>query len=160
MSSVPIRFSPSELKQLAEMLSLSVSVASEGKEDLSASSSRIDEWHALHQKVMEVAYLDPALRKGIEYPDDDGTYSFTPAYEEKSFFLECLDDFRDNMFWGELVSRMADKALIEHLGQDAFDSMNEEQCRKMSEPLEQALWDECTKYGIDRFGFVLPPEES
>ena len=160
MSSIPIRFSPAELKVLAEMLSLAVSVAAEGKENLTGSSRQLDEWDALHQKVMELAYLDPELRKGIEFPDDEGGYSFTPAYDEKAFFVESLDDFRDNMFWGELVARMADKALIEHLGQDGFDSMSEAECRRISEPLEKALWEECTKHGIDRFGFVLPPEES
>lgn len=158
--SVPIRFSPRELKNLAEMLSLAFAIADEGRENLSASSRQLTEWGSLLQKVMALAYLEPDLRKGIEYPDDDGGYSFTPSFEEKAFFTECLDNFRDNMFWGELVARMADKAVVEHLGQEAFDAMSEEECRKLTEPLEHALWEECTKRGIDRFGFVLPPEES
>ena len=62
-------------------------------------------------------------------------------------------------FWADLVTRMADKAISEHLGPEYFENMPEDERRRTAEALEKSLWQECARYGIDRLGFILPPSD-
>ena len=78
---------------------------------------------------------------------------------DRAFFQDCLDEYRDNIFWADLVTRMADKAISDHLGPEYFESMPEEERRRTAEALEKSLWQECARYGIDRLGFILPPSD-
>ncbi|MEG0837259.1 MAG: hypothetical protein RR250_01530 [Akkermansia sp.] len=156
----PILFSRDEIKMLAEMTTLALAIAVDGHEDDANITKSLTDWENLQQKIMTQAYKDPSLKKSIEQLSDPIGYAFTQKYVDDAFYAENLVEFRESMFWSELVSRMADKAIIDHLGQEQFEAMSEEECRHMSEPVEQALWEECTHHGLDRFGFVLPPLET
>ena len=92
------------------------------------------------------------LKGRIAYADELGGYAFTREYEESAFFQDCLDEYRDNSFWADLVTRMADKAISEHLGPEYFENMPEDERRRTAEALEKSLWQECARYGIDRLG--------
>ena len=95
---------------------------------------------------MEELSATPKLKGRIAYADDLGGYAFTREYEENAFFQDCLDEYRDNIFWADLVTRMADKAISEHLGPEYFESMPEEERRRTAEALEKSLWQECASW--------------
>lgn len=155
---VTLKLSDEDALNLAEMLSLSALIASHNQQDMA--ESRLMEWGILIARLMKELSPSPKLKGKMEYDDELNVYTLTPAYEENAFFHDCLDEYQDQMFWSELVTRMADKAISEHLSPEYFDNMSEDERRKVSETLEKSLWQECTKYGIDRMGFILPPEDA
>lgn len=152
-----LKFSDDEARDLAEMLSMAATVAAANQQD--GTEARLAAWGKLVSRLMEELSSTPRLKGSIAYADDLGGYAFTREYEENAFFQDCLDEYRDNIFWADLVTRMADKAISEHLGPEYFENMAEEERRQTAEALEKSLWQECARYGIDRLGFILPPTD-
>lgn len=154
---VTLRLSDDEARDLAEMLSTAVTVAVANQQD--GAESRLAAWGKLISRLMEELSSSSKLKGKVAYAEELGGYAFTREYEENAFFQDCLDEYRDNIFWADLVTRMADKAVSEHLGPEYFENMSEEERRHTAEALEKSLWQECSKYGIDRLGFILPPSD-
>lgn len=154
---VNLRLSDDEARDLAEMLSTAAIVAASNQQD--GAEARLMAWGKLISRLMEELSSTSRLKGGIAYAEDLGGYAFTREYEENAFFQDCLDEYRDNIFWADLVTRMADKAISEHLGPEYFENMSEEERRHTAEALEKSLWKECSKYGMDRLGFILPPSD-
>lgn len=152
-----LRFSDDEARDLAEMLSMAAAVAAANQQD--GAEARLAAWGKLISRLMGELSSMPKLKGRIAYADDMGGYAFTREYEENAFYQDCLDEYRDNIFWADLVTRMADKAISEHLGPEYFENMPEEERRQTAEALEKSLWQECARYGIDRLGFILPPTD-
>lgn len=152
-----LKFSDDEARDLAEMLSMAATVAAANQQD--GAEAHLAAWGKLVSRLMEELSSTPRLKGSIAYADDLGGYAFTREYEENAFFQDCLDEYRDNIFWADLVTRMADKAISEHLGPEYFENMAEEERRQTAEALEKSLWQECARYGIDRLGFILPPTD-
>lgn len=55
-------------------------------------------------RLMEELSATPKQKGRIAYADDLGGYAFTREYEENAFFQDCLDEYRDNIFWADLVT--------------------------------------------------------
>lgn len=154
---VSLKLSDDEARDLAEMLSTAAVVAAANQQD--GAERRLVGWGKLISRLMEELADTPKLKGRIAYAEDLGAYAFTREYEENAFYQDCLDEYRDNIFWADLVTRMADKAISEHLGPEYFENMPEEERRRTAEALEKSLWQECARYGIDRLGFILPPSD-
>lgn len=154
---VTLKLSDDEARDVAEMLSLAAVIASANQQE--GAEPRLTAWGRLLARLMEELSASPKLKGRIAYAEEVGGFAFTREYEEKAFFQDCLDEYRDSMFWGDLVTRLADKAISEHMGAEYFENMTEEERRHTGEALEKALWQECSKYGIDRLGFILPPSD-
>lgn len=131
---VTLKLSDDEARDLAEMLSTAATVAASNQQD--GAEGRLVAWGKLVSRLMEELSATPKLKGRIAYADDLGGYAFTREYEENAFFQDCLDEYRDNIFWADLVTRMADKAISEHLGPEYFESMPEEERRRTAEALE------------------------
>lgn len=154
---VTLKLSDEEARHLAEMLSTAASVAAANQQD--GAEGGLVAWGKLISRLMKDLSETPRLKGHIAYAEDLGAYAFTREYEENAFYQDCLDEYRDNIFWADLVTRMADKAISEHLGPEYFENMSEEERRHTAEALEKSLWQECARYGIDRLGFILPPSD-
>ena len=154
---VTLKLSDEEARDLAEMLSTAATVAASNQQD--GAEARLAAWGNLVSRLMKELSVTSKLKGRIAYADELGGYAFTREYEESAFFQDCLDEYRDNSFWADLVTRMADKAISEHLGPEYFENMSEEERRRTAEALENSLWQECARYGIDRLGFILPPSD-
>ena len=154
---VTLKLSDEEARDLAEMLSTAATVAASNQQD--GAEARLAAWGNLVSRLMKELSVTPKLKGRIAYAEDLGGYAFTREYEENAFFQDCLDEYRDHSFWADLVTRMADKAISEHLGAEYFENMPEEERRRTAEALEKSLWQECARYGIDRLGFILPPSD-
>lgn len=155
--SMQFPFTSKELKDLLEMTSLAVTMASV---DMQEVDERYTRWKELHNKLFSLALDDKSLAGLIDYPNETGEGAFKPDYIEKSYYMEKLNDYSEHVFWSDLVTRLADKALEEHLGTEEFEEMTEEERRAMAEPMEKSLWNECSTYGIDRLGFIMPPTDA
>lgn len=142
-----------ESRELLEMISLALTIASSDTDD---SDFRLKNWEALAGKIFNMGDKEPKLSGSLTNSNPHGVVSFQPDYIEKSYFMQKINDFSEQIFWSDLILRMADKALEEHLGTAEFDTLGEEEKRKMTETLEKSLWKECSTHGIDRLGFIIP----
>lgn len=146
-----------ELKDLVEMVSLALSVAGTETDEHDA---HFKAWEQVYAKVLSLASRDPSLGSMFDHSGGHKLPSLTPDYLDKAYFTKKLDDYSEHVFWSDLVIRLADKALEEHLGNEEFERLSEEERRSMTEALEKSLWKECTSYGMDRLGFILPPSDA
>lgn len=152
-----LNISNKELRNLMEMTSLALVVAGTASEE---TDIRYGEWEKLHSRIFNLARQEPDLAKLLAPADGSDEMSFTQEYMETSYLTSKLDEYSEHVFWSDLVSRLADKALEGLIGTDEFELLSEEEKRTMTEPLEKSLWNECSTYGIDRLGFIIPPHEA
>lgn len=131
---VTLKLSDEEARDLAEMLSTAATVAASNQQD--GAEARLAAWGNLVSRLMKELSVTSKLKGRIAYADELGGYAFTREYEESAFFQDCLDEYRDNSFWADLVTRMADKAISEHLGPEYFENMPEDERRRTAEALE------------------------
>ena len=106
---VTLKLSDEEARDLAEMLSTAATVAASNQQD--GAEARLAAWGNLVSRLMKELSVTSKLKGRIAYADELGGYAFTREYEESAFFQDCLDEYRDNSFWADLVTRMADKAI-------------------------------------------------
>ena len=100
------------------------------------------------------------MKNNIVFSPEQGGYVLTETYVEKAFFQDCLDEFRENMFWEDLVSRLSEKELRNYIGEPAFELLSDKKLESMTASLEKALWNECARHGVERLGFIVPLEEN
>ena len=151
-----LRLTEQELATLAEMVSLAAWVASwnqrEGAEDA------FTEYEALEGKILEKA-AHSGFGDIIEFDEEQQRYRFSDEQQERSFFQECYDEFRNESFWEELVIRLADRDLIRRIGLKAWRKLSEEERRERTADLEKRYWDEFTRSGVDNLHVISRPGE-
>lgn len=147
-----------ELRSLAEMCAMSLDLLFAATPEGREKDARL--WRDLCVRVLDAAHTVPAIAADMERYPDYGTWIFKRSYRENDFFEELIDEYRDSTFWGELVSRMAERALAESIGQEALEQLSDEERRSRTAAMEKALWRECSEHGIDRLVFMLPASES
>lgn len=143
---------------MAEMSAMVLSILGQPMPDLSP--SRVEAWQKLCVSLLKSARGVPAIGREMELNPDCGYWFFKRPYIDKAFYSDVLDEFRDSTFWAELVSRVAEQSLEENLGPDGVSSLSEEERDARTSSLEQALWNEVSKHGLDRMVFMLPSNES
>ncbi len=156
--SVVLQLSDHQAKDLAEMLNLAAIVA--GTNQNEEAEAKLTDWGMLINQILQQLSQTRSMGKNIVFAEEQGGYVLTKSYVENAFFQDCIDEYRENIFWEDLVSRMAEKAVATHLGEEAFNEMSDEEIRRTSEPLEKALWQECSRHGLERLGFLIPPSEA
>ena len=86
-------------------------------------------------------------------------YRLSPDYQEKSFFQECYDEFRNESFWEELVIRLADRDLVRKIGMKEWRKLTEEQRRERTRDIEQRYWEEFSRNGVNNLHQISKPGE-
>lgn len=158
MATDSFQLNEKELRALAEMCAMSLDLLFAATPEGREKDARL--WRDLCARVLEAAHAVPSIAADMErYPDGD-TWIFKRPYRENGFFEEVIDEYRDSCFWGELVMRMAERALAESIGEEAMERLSDEERRARTSAMEKALWQECSKHGIDRLVFMLPASES
>lgn len=158
MTQPTFQFNETEMRDLAEMsamlLEMLATAVPEGRE------KDADRWKKLCVKMLASAHAVPSVGADMEMTPDGGYWYFKRPYLETAFFEDCIDEYRDSVFWSELVTRLADQALIESIGEEAVNAMSEDERAERCTAMEKALWNECVHHGIDRLMFMLPAAES
>lgn len=158
MGRTEIEFTESEMRHLAEMCAMVLSMLGQAMPDMK--DPRADAWQKLCIGLLRAARGVPAIGKDMELNPDCGYWFFKRPYIDAAFYSDVLDEYRDSTFWAELVSRMAEQVLVENLGTEYVNQMTEEERNSRVSGLEKALWHEVTHHGLERAMFMLPQTES
>jgi hypothetical protein len=151
-----LRFSEQELAVLVEMISLATRAASWNQKP--GAEEGLAAFDALEDKILEKA-KHSGLGHLIEFDEEKQRHRTSLEYEERSFFQECYDEFRNESFWEEIVIRLADRDLIRVVGLEQWNKMTEDERRAQTQDIEKRYWEEFTKKGVERLAVIYPPGE-
>ncbi len=158
MTKLDVELSETEMHHLAEMCAMVLTILGQAMPD--GGDSRAESWQRLCVALLKAARGVPSIGRHMEFNPDCGYWFFKRPYIDRAFYSDVLEDFRDNVFWAELVSRTAEQSLVENFGDEAVNMMSDEERTARVSTLEKALWNEVTHHGMERLLFMLPPEES
>lgn len=151
-----LRLSDQELATLVEMVSLAANVGSWNQKESAA--ERLAAFEDLESKILEKAGHS-GLGDWIEFDEERQRFRVKQEIEERLFYHECYDEFRNESFWDELAVRMADRDLARAIGFATWEKLSEEERRARTTAWEKRYWEEFTKHGVDRVVVVTPPGE-
>ncbi len=151
-----IRLTEQELSTLVEMLSLAVNVASWNQKE--SADAKLSEYEEFESKILEKA-AHHGLGNLIEFDEESRRFRVKKELEEKMFYFECYEEFRNESFWDELCVRLADRDLMKSIGPEAWEALSEEERRARTVSWEKRYWQEFSKNGIDRVIVMTPPGE-
>lgn len=158
MTQPTFQFNDSEMRDLAEMSALVLEMLATAVPD--GGDKQAERWKKLCVKMLDSAHSIPSIGEDMEMNPEGGYWYFKRPYLETAFFEDCIDEYRDSVFWSELVTRMAEQSLMEAIGEDAVNSLSDDERAERCSAMEKALWNECIHHGIDRLMFMLPSTES
>ena len=138
------------------MLSLAANVASWNQKP--EADGRLAEYEEFESKILEKAAHN-GLGDLIEYDAETRRFRVRKEIEEKLFYHECYEEFRNESFWDELTVRLADRDLIKQIGQNAWEALTEEERRAKTKVWEKRYWADFSKNGVDRLIVLNPPGE-
>lgn len=148
-----LRFTEEELATLVEMVSLATEVANINQnEDAAVNFSRFED---VENKVLESA-KHAGLGSWIEFDPSRGKHRVTEEFQDRSFFQQSLDELRNNLFWEELMIRLAERDLIKEFGEDKWNAMSEEKQRNAAKKLEQRYWKKLSRDGMENLHWIEP----
>jgi hypothetical protein len=106
----------------------------------------IKDFEELEQHIY--SYHTSADYNGIEY--DENLKSFFPSEELLSELEVYIQDYDNEIFWNELISRMVEKELLENYTEEELENMNDKEFYDVKFKLMDKYEDEFEKYGIKR----------
>ena len=74
--------------------------------------------------------------------------------EEGSFYAQSFDEMRNEIFWEELVARMAEREVTKKHGPQYLDSLNDAERKNVLEPIGKRFWEEFSRNGIGNLHVV------
>ena len=114
-------------------------------------------------KVLETDHLenyiyakagDFGLGDLVFYDEEfDGYY---PASETEDAWMAEFDDFANDVYWDELMHRLAERDLETRYGQDAVEAMAPEERSKLEQELLDKYFAEFQKNGMNNFILYRP----
>lgn len=146
---VTLTLSPSEYTALVEMIQIAdwVITAHEDEE-----SQQSEPYRAVRNKVLShVEGTD--LKDRFEYNDIMGGYAETAEYEVSGRYRELLDEFENQTFWEELVERLADRDVVDSIGEDVVDAMSAIERYETREPYCETYIEEFKQNGLSNLRF-------
>ena len=158
MGKITIELTEPEMRDLAEVCAMALTMLGQAMPE--GRNPRADAWHKLLVSLIKAGRTAPGIARDMELNPDCGYWFFKRPYVENAFYSDVLDEYRDTVFWEELVGRLASRTLAEYYGQDEVENMSQEERASRVSAMEKSLWDEVTRYGVDRLMFMLAPEDS
>lgn len=158
MGKVVLELSEVEMRNLCEICAMTLTVLGQAMPD--GRNPRADAWHKLSVELIKAGRNVPSIARDMELNPDCGYWFFKRPYVEEAFYSDVLDEYRDAAFWEELVARLVNRSLVEYYGQEEVEGMSQEERARLSASMEKCLWNEVTRYGVDRLLFMLSPEDS
>jgi hypothetical protein len=97
---------------------------------------------------------DFGLGDRITY-DEDADAHF-PTEKQEADWLADLDDGKNDLFWDELMYRLADRDLVARFGEANVDAMSADERKRMEDELADLYYKEFEKNGLDNLQLVRP----
>jgi len=146
-----IEFTREEYKCLLDMLCIAEWVLNAHKVE---DDPRTEVYGKLEQKIYSYA-KDMGFKDLIEYATDHGKYYPTRKYEEAGSAMEFIEEFENETFWDELISRLADRDLIRQVGGvENLSKLSFEERIEKTLPLEEKYSSEFEERGLDGISVV------
>jgi len=86
--------------------------------------------------------------KYFEFDEESKRLIPTREFEEDPELDEIIDDYNEEVFWNELIFRLAGRDLLKKYGEDAIRNMSLEERAEKEYPLLQMYEEEFIKNGI------------
>ncbi len=141
-----LRFSEEELLTLVEMVSLAAEVS--GMSETEEAFEGQERFEKMEHKVLEAA-KNTGMGEIVEFDVDREKNRVTEKFQEGAFFQRCLEEFRNTIFWEDLMLRLTERDLVKEMGRLSYDAMDEVERRKKSEPRERRYWEKFLKDGVE-----------
>lgn len=97
---------------------------------------------------------DFGLGDRITY-DEEADRHFPKKSVEDEWLAES-DDFKNDLFWDELMYRLADRDLVQRFGEANVDAMSEDDRARREDEIVDQYYKEFEKNGLDNFKLVRP----
>jgi hypothetical protein len=143
---IQMEFSEAEFRKLLEMVCLADWVKNAHAEPDSTVNP-----YSLEQKIYKEA-KGAGCGDLVTYEGKEKMFLPSKMMEEK--FHGVLDEYNDQTFWEELVSRLAIRDAEEERGQDALEKMSPDEQVRVLRELEERYQAETETHGIDRLEIV------
>ena len=118
---------------------------------------RIKPHAEMEQKIFALA-KECGMEDAVEYDEEYGEYMPTRIYEATEI-NEYIDTYDDQVFWEELIVRLARRDALNELG-DVNPDMSKAELNSLQDKLEEKYEEEIEYHGIDRLKVVQAPLQS
>jgi len=146
-----IRFTDEELLTLSEMLTLACwTTFWNHKPGADEGVARYDD---LLNKIL-IRLQHNGLGDEVELDPERQRLRLKKEKEEGSFYAQSFDEMRNEIFWEELVARMAEREVQKVKGPGYLDQLTEEERKKEMEPIAKRYWKEFSQQGIRNLHIV------
>jgi hypothetical protein len=145
-----INFTKKEYRSLVELLEMASWITSSHKID---TDSFPEKYVDLTQKMYSF-YKEMGCSDIIEKSKVGDEFYPTRDFEEDSVVRQFIDEFEEDTFWAELVSRLSERDVLD---KHNIESLSELETSERIEALflEDEKWDaEFNQFGINRLGVV------
>jgi|Deesub1362A_J573_1020465.scaffolds.fasta_scaffold00133_17 hypothetical protein len=112
-----------------------------------ARDNLIEKYEDLAQCIYSNAKED-IREKYFEFDEETKRYIPKKEFEEDPELDEIIDDYNEEVFWNELIFRLAGRDLLRIYGEDAIRNMSIEERAEKEYPLLQMYEEEFIKNGI------------
>lgn len=151
-----LRLSEDEFSTLIDMVSLAAEVASLNQKP--GTESSLENFANLEDKI-----LGRAKAQGhsdiIEISPETEKHQVTAAYLTNSYIQDCIEEMRNETFWEELSYRLAEKEIMQKLGENTYLELPEERKIETITPLQKRHWQEFAQNGLKNIHRIDPPNK-
>ncbi len=107
------------------------------------------EYDALESHIYSYA-KQAGLEKYVDYDEDSKEYMPGLALREDEELSQYIGEYDNEIFWDELVTRLAQRDLVKQIGKEAFKKLENQERWEKLEPLIDKYEKEFMKKGIER----------
>jgi hypothetical protein len=140
-----MRFTDEELLRLAEMLTLACWTTFWNHKP------GADEGVAQYDDMLD-KILNRLVHNGqgnqVEMDPDRQRLRLRKDKEEGSFYAQSFDEMRNEIFWEELVARMAEREVVKKQGPHYLETLSDAERKRILEPIGKRFWEEFSRNGI------------
>ncbi|NWK54714.1 hypothetical protein HW115_03770 [Verrucomicrobiaceae bacterium N1E253] len=140
-----MRFTDDELLTLSEMLTLACWTTFWNHQP--GADSGVARYDDLLNKVLK-RLQDNGQGREVELDPERQRLRLCKEKEEGSFYAQSFDVMRNEIFWEELVGRLAERELDRKHGTGYVQSLPEQKRKQVLEPVSKRFWDEFSTRGI------------
>ena len=113
----------------------------------------LEDYDMLFQKLYSFAG-DMGCGELVRADRETNEYSPTRHYEETTRVFDLLEEYDDDTFWDALISRLAERDVLEQVDESRRDKMGMDEYSERSGPIEEAYYQEFRRHSLDRLRLV------
>lgn len=143
---IKIEFSKEEYRRLLELLTVSGFVLNAYSED---ETDEDREEFNLIQKVLK--HAKAAGCDDMVEPDESGKYlALSNRFDDSSTVPERIEQFEETVFWGQLMSQLSSRDMVNALGEEKLEKLSDEEQVETQQSYSSVYEEEFTNHGLSR----------